>query len=99
MYSTNSFFYVWPDIYVPKKDLLEVEELETYALKNAENHRTEKYELVRNSQLPVLRRSAKFFLGVRAGNRVVDFSKDDIRVVFLFGKLTASVYVLYERKT
>ena len=65
MYSSNSFSFVWPDIYVPKKDLLEVEELETYALKNAENHRTEKYELVRNSKLPVLRRSAKFFLGVR----------------------------------
>jgi len=74
------------DIYIPKRDLLEVEEVETYALKNAETHRTEKYELVRNSQpVPVLRRSAKFFLGLRSGNRVADFSKDDIRVVFLFG--------------
>ena len=44
--------------------------------------------------MPVLRRSAKFFLGLRSGNRVADFSKDDIRVVFLFGKLTASIYYL-----
>lgn len=73
------------------KGLLEVEEVETYALKNAENHRTEKYELVKNSKLPVLRRSAKFFLGVRARNReAADFSKDDIRVVFSFGNPTTS---------
>lgn len=71
------------------KDLLEVEDLETYALKNAENHRTEKYELVKHSKLPVLRRSAKFFLGLKAANRPADFSKDDIRVVFLFGKKTS----------
>ena len=45
------FLFQFPDIYIPKRDLLEVEEVETYALKNAETHRTEKYELVRNSQV------------------------------------------------
>ena len=71
-----------------KRDVLDIEDLETYALKNAENHQTVKYELVKASNIPVLRRSANFFLGVRAKNRPVDFSKDDVKVVFLFGKPT-----------
>ena len=63
-----------------------MEDLETYASKNAEVHKTDKYELVKNSQRTVLRRSARFFLGVKTSNRVADFPKDNIRVVFLFGK-------------
>ena len=55
IYYSESFIsfllFQFPDIYIPKRDLLEVEEVETYALKNAETHRTEKYELVRNSQV------------------------------------------------
>ena len=66
--------------------LLAVEGLETYPLKNAETHRTEMYELVKTNQTPVLRRSATFFLGLKAKNRAIDFSKDDIQVVFTFGK-------------
>lgn len=65
---------------------MEIEEVETYTIKNAENHRTEKYELVKASDVPVLRRSAKFYLGIRAKTRPVDFAKDRPRIVFSFGK-------------
>ena len=65
---------------------LVLEGLEMYPMENAEIHRTEMYELVKNKQTPVLRRSATFFLGLRAEHRAIDFLKDDIRVVFLFGE-------------
>ena len=66
--------------------MLEVEGVETYPVKNAENHRTEKYELAQEKALVVRRSSAKFYLGIKTRTRSADFSKDDLRLVFTFGK-------------
>ena len=67
-------------------DILEIEDLETYPLQNAEAHNTQKYELVQNSHLSILRRSAFFFLGIKCLKRPVDLSKDILKIVFAFGK-------------
>ena len=67
--------------------MLEVEGVETYPVKNAENHRTEKYELAQET-LVVRRSSAKFYLGIKTRTRSADFSKDDLRIVFTFGKFS-----------
>ena len=67
-------------------DILEIEDLETYPLQNAEAHNTQKYELMQTSHLSILRRSAFFFLGIKCLKRSVDLSKDIIKIVFAFGK-------------
>ena len=69
-----------------EEDVLEVEAVETYPVKNAETHRTEKYELAQQQESLVLRRSsAKFYLGIKSRKRSADFNKDDLRIIFSFG--------------
>ena len=60
--------------------------METYPVKNAETHRTEKYELAQQQKSVVVRRSsAKFYLGIKSRTRCADFGKDDLRIIFSFG--------------
>ena len=58
-----------------------------YPEKNASNHYTEKYELVTEQDIPVLRRSANFYLAITSKSRPIDLGgKDSVNVIFEFGK-------------
>ena len=67
---------------------IEVDRLFLYPKENAGNHYTDKYELVSEQGISVLRRSAKFFLAINSKSRSIDLDgKDKVNVIFEFGKI------------
>ena len=67
--------------------VLSVDGLEMYAVENATNHRTDKYELVSEQRTPVLRRAETFYMAVKfKGERGMETHKDRVRVVFEMGE-------------
>ena len=68
-------------------DCLKVDTVEMYSRDNAREHRTDRYELVRDNALScVLRRGQPFFLALRMRDRNFDARRDVLRVSFSFGK-------------
>ena len=66
---------------------IEVDRLFIYPKENAGNHNTEKYELVTEQGISVLRRSANFFLAINSKSRSIDLDgKDSVNLIFEFGK-------------
>ena len=66
---------------------IEVDRLFIYPKDNAGNHNTEKYELVTEQGISVLRRSANFFLAINSKSRSIDLDgKDSVNLIFEFGK-------------
>ena len=58
-----------------------------YSRDNAREHRTDRYELVRDNALScVLRRGQPFFMALRMRDRNFDARRDVLRVSFSFGK-------------
>ena len=72
---------------------LDINHVEFYASENAKNHRTDKYDLVSDKKIPVLRRSNSFYMAISAHQRPIDPKKDKLNVVFEFGNyLTIITY-------
>lgn len=68
-------------------DMLKIDTVEMYPRDNAREHRTERYELVRdNNSSTVLRRGQPFFMALRMKDRTFDPRRDVLRVSFHFGK-------------
>jgi len=67
-------------------ECLKVDTVEMYARDNAREHRTDRYELVReNMSSCVLRRGQPFFMALRMKERNYDARRDVLRVSFNFG--------------
>jgi transglutaminase 1 len=67
-------------------DVLKVDTVEMYSRDNAREHRTDRYELVRdNASSCVLRRGQPFFMALRMKERNFDARRDNLRVSFNFG--------------
>jgi len=67
-------------------DVLKVDTVEMYSRDNAREHRTDRYELVReNAPSCVLRRGQPFFMALRMKERGFDTRRDNLRVSFYFG--------------
>ena len=63
---------------------LEVRRIEFYPAENAKNHRTEKFELVRDEwRSPVLRRGQTFFVSI-VTDKPVKIGVDPVNVIFDF---------------
>jgi len=78
----------WPliDVAVPS-DILKVDTVEMYSRDNAREHRTDRYELVKDNTLScILRRGQPFFMALRMKERGFDTRRDNLRVSFNFGK-------------
>ena len=73
--------------------MLKIDTVEMYSRDNAREHRTDRYELIRdnNSMTPttVLRRGQPFFMALRMKDRAFDPRRDSLRIVFNFGKNSA----------
>lgn len=71
---------------VVPSDVLKVDTVEMYSRDNAREHRTDRYELVReNAPSCVLRRGQPFFMALRMRERNFDSRRDNLRVSFNFG--------------
>ena len=68
-------------------DVPSIANVEMYAKENASNHRTDKYELVTEQNVPVLRRGDAFYLAIKANNRALDPDRDRIKINFEFGNI------------
>jgi transglutaminase 1 len=67
-------------------ECLKVDTVEMYSRDNAREHRTDRYELVRdNASSCVLRRGQPFFMALRMKERNFDARRDVLRVSFNFG--------------
>lgn len=67
-------------------DGIQIETLNFYVKENSNNHKTEKYELVQDHKLPVLRRSTTFFMAFTTKDRQTDFvNKDVVTLILEFG--------------
>ena len=76
------------DVAVPC-DVLKVDTVEMYSRDNAREHRTDRYELVRDNTLScILRRGQPFFMALRMKERNFDARRDNLRVSFNFGEQT-----------
>ena len=79
----NEFFFIFA---VPS-DVLKVDTVEMYSRDNAREHRTDRYELVRdNASSCILRRGQPFFMALRMKERNFDARRDNLRVSFSFGE-------------
>jgi len=68
-------------------DVLKVDTVEMYSRDNAREHRTDRYELVRDSTSScILRRGQPFFMALRMKERGFDARRDNLRLSFNFGK-------------
>ena len=66
---------------------VQIDDLTFYAKENASNHRTERYELVQDHKVAVLRRSASFYMALTTRDRQADLlNKDDITLIFEFNR-------------
>lgn len=69
-------------------DVLKIDTVEMYPRDNAKEHRTERYELLRDSNpSTVLRRGQAFFMALRLKDRALDPRRDILRISFIFGRL------------
>ena len=78
----------WPliDVAVPS-DILKVDTVEMYSRDNAREHRTDRYELVKDNTFScILRRGQPFFMALRMKERGFDARRDNLRLSFNFGK-------------
>ena len=67
-------------------DVLKVDTVEMYSRDNAREHRTDRYELVRETASScVLRRGQPFFMALRMKERNFDSRRDNLRLSFNFG--------------
>lgn len=68
-------------------DNLKVEVAYLYPKENAKNHKTDKYEMVHEEDLPipVLRRGLKFTMTIRFIGRSFQNDLDILKVIFNFG--------------
>lgn len=66
---------------------LKVEIAYLYPKENAKIHKTIKYEMVHDEDLPVpvLRRGLKFTMSIRFVGRNFEGDKDDLKIIFNFG--------------
>ena len=65
---------------------VDVENVFLYPQENAKNHHTEKYGLVSEQNIAVIRRAAKFNLAIKTKSRAIDLlTKDDVYITFEFG--------------
>ena len=79
-------------------ECLKVDTVEMYARDNAREHRTDRYELVReNMSSCVLRRGQPFFMALRMKERNYDARRDVLRVSFNFGTFI-KIYLKNEKK-
>lgn len=69
-------------------DNLKVEIIYFYALENAKQHHTDKYEVVHDEEnvTPVLRRGHKFNIAIRFIGRQYSSGTDNVSVIFNYGK-------------
>ena len=66
---------------------MDVEKLFLYPNENAKNHHTEKYELVTDQNIAVVRRAATFSLAIKTNSRAIDLDElDNVNLIFEFGK-------------
>lgn len=66
---------------------LQVDIADFYPIDNAQEHKTDRYEIIRDSPpSPVFRRGQLFYMAVRF-DHPFDHNQDIIRLVFDFGKL------------
>ena len=66
---------------------IEVKRLFLYPKENAGNHHTDKYDLVSEQDVAVLRRGATFFLSITSTSRPINLDgKDKVNLLFEFGK-------------
>ena len=64
-----------------------MEEVYLYPKENAEKNNTAKYELVTEQDVAVIRRASSFDLAIQTKSREIDFEKDNVNLIFEFGKL------------
>eukprot|EP00095_Tigriopus_kingsejongensis_P000537 maker-scaffold356_size197960-snap-gene-0.33 protein:Tk00537 transcript:maker-scaffold356_size197960-snap-gene-0.33-mRNA-1 annotation:"hypothetical protein TcasGA2_TC013507" len=76
---------------------LDVKKVGFYAVENASNHKTDKYEQVTHHKNPVLRRANSFFMVVEAVGRPFDVQKDEVRVIFDVPKGTKVVLPVMDK--
>ena len=88
---------MYPSIPTTNPDAgIEVEKVFLYPKENAKNHHTEKYELVTDQNIPVLRRATTFRLAIKTKLRGIDLEeKDVVNLVFEFGR----IYQLFDNNT
>ena len=88
---------MYPSIPTTNPDAgIEVEKVFLYPKENAKNHHTEKYELVTDQNIPVLRRATTFRLAIKTKLRGIDLEeKDVVNLVFEFGR----IYQLFNNNT
>jgi hypothetical protein len=66
---------------------VDVEKVFLYPKENAEKNNTEKYALVTEQDVAVLRRASSFDVAITTKSREIDFEKDNVNLIFEFGKL------------
>lgn len=68
---------------------LQVEVAHLYPKENSKTHKTDKYEMVHEEDLPIpiLRRGLKFTMSVRFIGRGFQNNKDVLKLIFNFGAL------------
>lgn len=71
-------------------EILKIDTVEMYSRDNAKEHRTDRYEIVRDNNSKatstVLRRGQPFFIALRMKDRAYDPRRDNLRISFSFGK-------------
>ena len=73
---------------IAKRILVEefTEKVVLYPKENAGKNHTEKYELVTEQNIAVVRRAAKFNVAIKTKSRGIDFDHDNVTLIFEFGK-------------
>ena len=65
---------------------VDVEKVYLYPKENAEKNNTEKYELVTEQDVAVVRRASSFDVAITTKSRAIDFEHDNVNLIFEFGK-------------
>ena len=86
-------FVVYPSIPTTNPGSgVDVEKLFLYPNENAKNHHTEKYELVTDQNIAVVRRAATFSLAIKTNSRAIDLDElDNVNLIFEFGKFKSFI--------
>ena len=65
---------------------VDVEKVVLYPKENAGTNHTEKYELVTEQNIAVVRRAAMFNVAIKTKSRGIDLDHDNVNLIFEFGK-------------
>ena len=85
--TSNFIFLEYPTTETENPDSgVDVEKVFLYPKENAGKNHTQKYELVTEQNVAVVRRAAQFDLAIKTKSRGINLDKDNVNLIFEFGK-------------